>query len=101
MLAGGGGMTTATIPAKACTCGHAEGDHETDRECGECGQWVDGSGHCTRVGCRCEDFIPGCQNCNGPRQFHADGFDICSRACLYQLQYARELLTNSRKGARP
>lgn len=83
---------SAQILDRACTCGHAEDRHQLDTYCSACSQPVDGDGHCETTGCLCKDYVPRCQNCGDARVFHRDGYDVCSRKCLLQIEYAKELI---------
>lgn len=82
--------TPQILPKRTCTCGHGEGVHDTEHMCSECDHWHEGDGHCR--GCKCEEFIVACQNCGEERKFSEGGYDVCSRRCLYQIEYAKELV---------
>jgi hypothetical protein len=88
-------VSGVAILARGCTCGHAEADHQGDHTCPECRQEVWGDGHCEVVACKCQAFVARCQNCGERRRWVEGDFDVCSRPCLLQLEYAQQLLSRS------
>lgn len=68
---------TPGILERACVCGH---DHTTHR-----GEEVH---YCLE--CSCSEHIPRCQNCGEESTLARlnSRFDVCSRRCALQLEYA-------------
>jgi hypothetical protein len=69
----------AEILPRGCVCGH---NHKTHRN--------EPINLCLESGCTCDEWTPRCQNCGEPvaRISRHDGFDVCSRRCELQLEYA-------------